>query len=816
MQAAASQNSASALRSGDVVAARAERWQVAGLRSGDDCEAVRLRGTATGAVDRTLLHPFDTITRIDTASRVRPASRRRCRRLWLAARASVRAAHVPLCAAQVGIDLLPYQLEPAIAILQGLASRVLLADRVGLGKTIQAGIVLSELLDRGLAARALVLCPAGLRAQWRDELASRFALETTACDAAWLADRARRLAPGTNPWSAAGVLVASTEFLKQPEVLQGLRGLGWDLLVVDEAHAASRDSERTRAVHDLAACARFLLLLTATPHDGDQARFERLAGIGRLHPTADPIALFRRERPPVAPRVTTRSVLLRVRLTRDEHHVHDLLGAYTTRIAEARAEGSPARLVASVLRKRAFSTFGALLSTLERRRALLSGEATPATPGSLPFEPASPIDSAPDTDLDDHLLGAPALHDRRQERAWLGALVAACRAAARHESKVCAIERVLRATREPMVVFTEFRDSLSVVWSRLRQRHGTAILHGGLGAEERGRALAEFAAHRARVLVATDVASEGLNLQHAARLVVNLELPWSPVRLEQRAGRVDRLGQSRRVHVVCLVGRDTGEEQLRDAIVRRLSAIRAGLDAPGRTIDPRALTPSAAPGADRHPVESPPGALGVLAVAGCVRPSLSVSAGAALRRLLDARRCASALSREQGRPTHGPLEAFAIVRRTLLDHEREGQMLRLGHASRARAAAEPVEAAAWIHRVVGPSGELVADRIAVAPAAGAGSPCSLDDGQAWLVTVEADARPLIARDRVRRRWIASRLHAETAGAPRQLPLFTRPGSTRQRPCPAPEALRGDAAGDAGLTVQCRPILTAPIGIRGRS
>ena len=124
-------------------------------------------------------------------------------------------------AAEASIDLLPYQLEPALAVLRG-ATRLLLADAVGLGKTIQAGLILAELRERGWAERALVLCPAGLRATWAAELQQRFHIDCAVLDQSAIAESVAALPPGINPWSSHATIVASIDFVKRPEVLAAL------------------------------------------------------------------------------------------------------------------------------------------------------------------------------------------------------------------------------------------------------------------------------------------------------------------------------------------------------------------------------------------------------------------------------------------------------------------------------------------------------------------------------------------------------------------------------------------------------------------
>jgi SNF2 family DNA or RNA helicase len=166
-------------------------------------------------------------------------------------------------AAAAKIDLLGWQLEPALASIRDLAPRMLLADEVGLGKTIQAGLVLAELLARGQLSRAIILTPPGLRNQWADELATRFGIDAAVVDAAALRRQVAALPSGMNPWAVWRVAIASLDFVKRPEVLRGLASLLWDLLVVDEAHQTATARERGVAVDALGTLARRVVLLTA-------------------------------------------------------------------------------------------------------------------------------------------------------------------------------------------------------------------------------------------------------------------------------------------------------------------------------------------------------------------------------------------------------------------------------------------------------------------------------------------------------------------------------------------------------------------------
>ncbi|HXH07559.1 MAG TPA: DEAD/DEAH box helicase, partial [Vicinamibacterales bacterium] len=569
-----------ALGRGDRVILRDERWRVLDLAPGADCAALRLAaaGETNIGQTRTFLLPFD---------RVRPLARRGAprrvgRARWVRGLARVLADALPpgglLSPASAAIDLLPYQLEPALALVRGHATRVLLAGDVGLGKTVQAGLVLHELGARGEGRRALVLVPAGLKDQWAAELRHRFGLAAVVADALWLAGAGVRLPRGVSPWSLPGVFVASIDLVKRPEVMADLEGLVWDLVIVDEAHAVAGATDRRIAADALCRRARYVVLATATPHAGDPAAFEALCTTGRLDPREPPVLLFQRTAAvvPGLARQRRRMRLLSVTPTPDERRMHRLLETYTRlvwRDAAGRADRDP--LVAMiVLRKRALSGPFALLRSLVRRRAALAGEPPPAQL-SLPFDPDDEHAAGTDDEEPVAVLSSRGLADAGRERALLDDLVEAARTAARAESKLAFLRRALRRTREPAIVFTEYRDTLLHLAEQLAPGERLALVHGGLPGPSRREQLDRFTGGEARLLLATDAAGEGLNLHARCRWVIHYELPWNPMRLAQRTGRVDRLGQPRPVHAWHLVAADTAEQLVLARLAVRLETIRA-------------------------------------------------------------------------------------------------------------------------------------------------------------------------------------------------------------------------------------------------
>ena len=563
---------------GDVVTVRGNRWNIEEVIAFPDCTLLRLAAFLPNGrrTDCKLLHPFDRPVRHELQPRVRMASPRRWMHALRGHLADCRAFGQLRAPASAAIDVLPFQLEPALAIVRGLASRVLIADEVGLGKTIQAALILAELQQQGWCERAIILTPAGIREQWAEELERRFHVHGAILDAAALRHMVSALPAGLNPWVVEPVVIASIDFVKQPEVLRALATVIWDLVIVDEAHQAATAPQRFAAVEQLAHRARHVILLTATPHDGDEGAYQSLCGIGASGED-DPLAVFRRTRSDVGLGHPRRVHLLAVRLSDAEMDMHRLLAAYTRRVCHiARARSAPdLQLVAMVLTKRALSSASSLALSVKRRLRSLAGLPVDTLEQSgLPFD-------TDDADADvEPILASPAFERTGDEAAALERILAAAEEASQGERKIAALQRLLRRVREPAVVFTEYRDTLMRleldVCARASRR--PVLLHGGLNRHERRIAVQAFTTGGADLLLATDAGAEGLNLQSRCRLVINLELPWNPVRLEQRIGRVDRLGQTRTVHAVHLFAARTPESTVLAALVRRVERIRTEAD----------------------------------------------------------------------------------------------------------------------------------------------------------------------------------------------------------------------------------------------
>jgi superfamily II DNA or RNA helicase len=537
----------------------------------------------------TVLAPFDRPEAIAPSRRILHVRRQKGRARLAQLLASTHGFHDARSAVGARLDLWAHQFEPLLSVLGG-QRRILIADEVGLGKTIQAGLILAEMNRRGHLRHALIIAPASLREQWASELRQRFALEVSSAETAGLLGEARAGRAGTNPWTRPGIWITSVDFLKQRHVMDGMPFAAWDVVILDEAHLAAGRTDRHDACDELGRRARCLVMLSATPHSGDEARFTRLLGLGALPFADDRLEIFRRTRADVAlphgrvvrwPRIAPSAQLVRLL---------DALQAFERAILRAAraTRRDTALLLLAVFRKRALSTVAALDSSLARRLEWIDAPAHACTLDWM--QPRLGFGSDDDLDENERAtllaeVGMPVAH----ERTWLRRLRTLAADALPHDTRIGHIARLVQRTHEPVVIFTEFRDSLEHLQHHLARLRAVAIIHGGQGEGIRQRELVRFTGGAASVLIATDVGGQGLNLQGRACWVVNVELPWNPTRIEQRIGRVDRIGQARRVHATVLTLNHAAEHPVLASLCRRASRAQ-------QAFDPSALMDIAPPG----------------------------------------------------------------------------------------------------------------------------------------------------------------------------------------------------------------------------
>jgi superfamily II DNA or RNA helicase len=489
------------------------------------------------------------------------------------------------------VTLEGYQLAPALRLLAKPRARLLIADDVGLGKTIEAGLALLELMARGRASRVLVVVPAGLLLQWQEEMRERFGLEFVVIEsAAGLARVQGELPAGTSPWDALPRVLTSVDFLKKETVRHRALRKRWDLVIVDEAHALAESgtpanpyrTQRTRLGLALREASRGLLLLTATPHNGYVHSFRSLIDLvepaaSSLHGSSERIerrvqrAMIRRLKAQILRRRPD-GTMERVFPVRDvqgiaipaaarDAEVLRKVSSYCSKTARNARDEEDADLVTfamQIVKKRSLSSRRALEQTLAHRlEALRTVEAEPVPDRAevRDLQADLPLDEAAAERTVERIVRATVPRDERWRRAESRALTAIRRllralpgSDPKIEALLAELHRVFTADpSDKVIVFTEYRDTLEAIQTALEASPDLAgrsvILRGGLTPRQRARVQQAFERSETRVLLGTDAASEGLNLQRACHRVIHFELPWNPNRLEQRNGRVDRYGQ---------------------------------------------------------------------------------------------------------------------------------------------------------------------------------------------------------------------------------------------------------------------------------
>ncbi|MGH7335734.1 MAG: DISARM system SNF2-like helicase DrmD, partial [Candidatus Rokuibacteriota bacterium] len=534
--------------------------------------------------------------------------------------ADVKALQAPF---RSGIEIEDYQLDPVVRAIRMPRVNLLIADDVGLGKTIEAGLVTQELIVRHRARRVLIICPASLQIKWQTEMREKFGLDFRIVDADLFKELRRTRGLHANPWAHFPRLISSIDFLKRERPLRLLRETlpapgqpayprRFDLLLVDEAHNVApagrgryaTDSLRTAAVRALAPHAEHKLFLSATPHNGylesftallellDNQRFARGVSPDRAQLNAVMVRRLKSELPPRwdgSPRFPRRTIVpIEVAYSDAERAVHAELRRYSE-LREHHARDQTERLAAEfvllLLKKRLFSSPAAFQATLaQHERSLASALRRGVTPAAATagvlrrlvdrVDEEYADDTAAEEATDEAVEGASRLFSEltpeerdlvRQMREWGAATVV------RPDSKARELIRWLNDTIRPrgawsdrrVIIFTEYRATQKWLQERLAIE-GLAggerllTLYGGMDTETRERVKAAFQADPGiapvRILLATDAASEGIDLQRHCSLLIHFEIPWNPNRMEQRNGRIDRHGQREEVFVHHFVG----------------------------------------------------------------------------------------------------------------------------------------------------------------------------------------------------------------------------------------------------------------------
>ena len=534
------------------------------------------------------------------------------------------------------VDPLPHQLEAVYDYLLKLPSvRFLLADDAGAGKTIMAGLLVRELKLRGLAERVLVVCPANLTFQWQRELKEKFDEQFFVLKGGDLRDQF-----GVNQWLDQNQVITSLDLAKREDILPGLRQVRWDLVIVDEAHRMSaRDeshkSQRYRLGELLRDSADNMLLLTATPHKGDPHNFTLFLQLLDRDAYADVKSIreaMERRRAPFYLRRTKEAMVyfperqpdgawaakpvFTERITRtagfaidgDEFALYQEVTRFVKRqSARAAAQGDDRRARAvgflmSLYQRRLASSAYAMRRSLENRAKRLEEGLKQAKSLAQTAPPDLPdwdeLEEFEDDERErlERMLEAVTLAGNADEVAAevteLRELAERAKAVedADAEAKLDRLRDVLQEEGffddpdQRLLIFTEFKDTLDYLLERLKAWGFQAgCIHGGMkpgSRDEPGTRIyteQQFRDGAIQVLVATEAAGEGINLQ-CCHILFNYDIPWNPNRLEQRMGRIHRYGQRFNCLIFNFVAANTIEGRVLQRLLSKLQEIRDALD----------------------------------------------------------------------------------------------------------------------------------------------------------------------------------------------------------------------------------------------
>lgn len=546
------------------------------------------------------------------------------------------------------IQPLPHQIRAVYEeMLPRIPLRFLLADDPGAGKTIMTGLYIKELILRGDVQRCMIVCPGGLAIQWQEELREKFGLRFHI-----LPPGASDISPSGNPFNDQDLLIVRMDAVARSEddLLPLLENSQWDLAVVDEAHRMSatrgfrqelHKTKRFRLGEQLREITRHLLLLTATPHNGDNESFQAFLSLldpdrfeGAFQtPTnqADTAGLMRRmvkeelltfEGRPLFPE--RRAMTVPYQLSGREMSLYESVTTYVRdemNRAEASLRGKESKAVGfalTVLQRRLASSPRAILRSLERRSEKLTSlhqelaqmgidgtqlywdgnrlsekhNKAMRTVDMEDLDSSAAEQEEAEATLVSQVTAARSLKELEAELATLQALTRQARSVVSSgedrkwsELREIITDQVLldnsAGTRRKLIIFTEHRDTLDYLCRQIStitgDPHSVVSIHGGTTRLERHRIRENFTHDdTVQFLVATDAAGEGMNLQ-AAHLMVNYDLPWNPNRIEQRFGRIHRIGQRNVCSLWNLVADETREGAVYTRLLQKMETQRAAL-----------------------------------------------------------------------------------------------------------------------------------------------------------------------------------------------------------------------------------------------
>lgn len=606
---------------GSLVAARGREWIVL---PESDRQTLRLRPLGGGERDETLIYLPLERQPVQPASfpwpTVAQARNHSASQLLLdALQLKLRSGAGPFRSfGNIAVEPRAYQLVPLLMALKQPTVRLLIADDVGIGKTIEGALIARELLDRGEVQRLAVLCPPHLCEQWQRELAERFHIQAVVVRSS-TADRLERdLPPGTSVFHAHPYTVVSLDYIKSERRREAFQRFCPEFVIVDEAHTCTQAGQgrqqRYQLLKGLAAdTARHLVLLTATPHSGDDEAFFNLLGLlrpdftqlkdlpaGQRSDLREDLSrhFVQRRRPDIAEWQDTsmfpdrKSAEITYKLTGAWGQLFNDVLAYARELVE-RSEGQALReqrmnwwAALALLRCISSSPAAAVNALRTRLQGALGGAGENDAKSLEEFEAQASdrvLDGTDDALSTDDIEPGAQTEDSQRLEALMAS--AAALAGQQNDPKLAKLQEhvalLLKEGFQP-VVFCRYIATAHYLAAALQEKFKSITVKavtGELTPDEREAAVEQLGESESRVLVATDCLSEGINLQGLFTAIVHYDLSWNPTRHEQREGRVDRFGQkAREVRSTMLYGEDNPVDgAVLQVILRKAESIRKEL-----------------------------------------------------------------------------------------------------------------------------------------------------------------------------------------------------------------------------------------------
>lgn len=518
-----------------------------------------------------------------------------------------------LSALASGIIPLPHQLHVLNRAMETNNIRYILADEVGLGKTIEAGMIVKELKSRGLVQRVLVVCPTGLVTQWASEMQEKFHEKFHVILPSDY-DTIRRLTDAEDVYGQYDQVISPMDSIKpiekhagwtdervekyNEERIYSIINSGWDLIIIDEAHrvaGSSGEVARYKLGYLLSQASPYLLLLSATPHNGKTEPFLRLVRLLDEEAFPNSKSIVKEQVAPYLIRTEKReaidnngNLLFKKRITHlvelhwDERHtfqreLYELVSHYVSKAYDKAKHNRKKNMclifLLIIMQRMVTSSTAAVRQSLERRLDVLKSQNTRI--GSLTESDLADLDIEDDVA---EALEAISLN-MAEEMAELEHIISIAKQAefqhpdVKVERLVDTIDEILSEDRnQKIIIFTEFVATQTYLQQFLENRGFTvSVLNGSMSIDERNEALQEFKT-KTSIFISTDAGGEGLNLQFS-NIIINYDLPWNPMKIEQRCGRADRIGQQRDVHIYNFIVGDTVENRVREVLEEKLSVI---------------------------------------------------------------------------------------------------------------------------------------------------------------------------------------------------------------------------------------------------